>query len=102
MAETNLNSTRTTIRDDAGVPQNLLYAGIVVGLLLVFFGVGLLVVGRSSLLSSLMTCVGFGIVLASFGSKAGGSWAGWSATGAGAMAVILFLILEYYLSLIHI
>src|ERR1700745_3728128 len=81
---------------DNGVPENLVYAGIIVGLLLISFGIGLLVVGKASLLSSLMTCVGFGIVLASFGSKAGGAWAGWTATGAGAMAILLFLILEQY------
>ena len=73
-----------------------MYAGIVVGLLLILIGIGLFIAGKASLLSSLMTCVGFGIVLASFGSKAGGSWAGWSTTGAGAMAVLLFLLLQHF------
>ena len=69
----------------AGVPQNLVFAGIVVGLILVLGGIGLSFFGGNSIMSSLTTCVGFGLVLASFGSRAGGSWAGWSATGAGAM-----------------
>lgn len=81
---------------NSDVPKNLVYAGIIVGLLLVFFGIILLVEEKSSLLSSLMTCVGFGIVLACFGSKAGGAWAGWTATGAGAMAIILFLVLMHF------
>jgi hypothetical protein len=71
-------------------------AGIVVGLLLALAGISLSIFGNNILLSSLMTCVGFGIVLVTFGSKAGGTWAGWSATGAGAMAIILFLLLEHY------
>ena len=80
-----------------GMPKHLVLAGIVVGLLLIFSGAGLLLVsGTPALLSSLMTCVGFGIVLAAFGSQAGGSWAGWTATGAGAMAIILFLVLEHF------
>jgi hypothetical protein len=81
---------------ERGIPQNLVMAGIVVGLLLVIGGIGLSIFGNNVLLSSLMTCVGFGIVLVTFGSKAGGTWAGWSATGAGAMAIILFLVLEHY------
>jgi hypothetical protein len=67
-----------------GVPPRLVYWGVFVGLFLILLGIGLLYVGRGSLLSSLMTCVGFGIMLASFGSKASGKWAGWTVTGAGA------------------
>jgi len=84
------------IDQDRGVPPNLLYAGVIVGLLLIFVGIGLLFFGRGSLLSSLMTCVGFGVVLASFGARAGGSWAGWTVTGAGALAIALFLLLQHY------
>ena len=62
------------------LPSNLIYIGIIVGLILIAAGISLLVTGRPSLLSSLMTCVGFGIVLVAFGSTAGGSWGGWSAT----------------------
>jgi hypothetical protein len=79
-----------------GVPPRLVYWGVFVGLFLILLGIGLLYVGRGSLLSSLMTCVGFGIMLASFGSKASGKWAGWTVTGAGATAIALFLVLQYY------
>jgi hypothetical protein len=78
------------------VPIGLVYVGVVVGLILIFLGIGLLSYGRGSLLSSLMTCVGFGIVLASFGSTAKGTWAGWTVTGAGALAIVLFLVLQHY------
>ncbi|WFU54643.1 hypothetical protein QA639_34415 [Bradyrhizobium pachyrhizi] len=78
------------------IPQNLIYAGVIVGLALIFFGIGLWSYGRGSQLSSLMTCVGFGLVLASFGSTAKGGWAGWTVTGAGALAIVLFLILQHY------
>ena len=77
-------------------PLNLTYAGVVVGCLLIFVGIGLFSFGRAPLLASLMTCVGFGLVLASFGSTAQGSWAGWSVTGSGAMAIVLFLVLQHY------
>ncbi len=89
-------SAKMGISPESGVPQNLVYAGIAVGLALILFGFSPLVAGKSSLVTSLMICVGFGIVLASFGSRAGGSWAGWTATGAGAMAVFPFLILQHY------
>ena len=81
--------TKRPTSPDPGVPRHVVLAGIVVGLLLIFLGVGFLCFGRSSLLSSLMTCVGFGLVLASFESKASGSWAGWTATGSGALAIVL-------------
>lgn len=86
------------IKEDRGVPQNLVIGGVAVGLLLVLLGVALLLAGKTSLIISLMTCVGFGLVLAAFGSKAGGAWGGWTATGAGAgaMSILLFLILQHY------
>lgn len=75
---------------------NLTYAGVAVGCVLIFVGIGIFSMGRAPLLASLMTCVGFGLVLASFGSTAQGSWAGWSVTGSGAMAIVLFLVLQHY------
>jgi hypothetical protein len=83
-------------RPEAGVPQHLAYAGIAVGLLMIFAGMGLLWFNRPSLQASLMTCVGLGLVLVCFGTRAGGTWSGWSATGAGAMVVLLFGLLEHY------
>ncbi len=89
-------SRSTTASDDGGVPPHLVYVGILVGLLLVFLGTALLLVLSNALPSYLTICVGFGLVLASFGSRAGGVYAGLSATGAGAMALILFLALMYF------
>ncbi len=85
-----------TNNSERPIPLGLVVVGVVVGLVLIFLGIGLLFYGRGSLLSSLMTCVGFGIVLASFGSTAKGTWAGWTVTGAGALAIVLFLVLQHY------
>ena len=85
-----------TNESERAIPLGLAVAGVIVGLILIFLGIGLLFYGRGSLLSSLMTCVGFGIVLASFGSTAKGTWAGWTVTGAGALAIVLFLVLQHY------
>jgi hypothetical protein len=86
----------TGVRDDHGVPPNLVLLGISVGLILACGGVAMIAFNKAPLLASLTTCVGFGLVLASFGSRAGGAWGGWSATGAGAMAIFLFLLLMHY------
>lgn len=67
-----------------------------VGLFLVLLGTAILLLGRSQTASSLTICVGFGLVLAAFGAKVAGNWAGWSVTGAGAMAVVLFLMLQQF------
>lgn len=85
-----VNEVRTS------TPVNLTYAGVGVGCVLIFVGIWIFSMGRAPLLASLMTCVGFGLVLASFGSTAQGSWAGWSVTGSGAMAIVLFLVLQHY------
>jgi hypothetical protein len=78
------------------VPEDLVYWGVIVGLLLACGGGLLILLGRTTpQLATLMTCVGFGIVLASFGARAAGTYKGWSATGAGALTVMLFLLLWY-------
>jgi hypothetical protein len=84
------------ISHDHGVPKDLIYFSIVIGLLMVIAGIGLIIAGKPSVSSTLMTCVGFGLLLVAFGSRASGSWGSWSATGAGAMAVLLFLLLQHY------
>lgn len=71
-------------------------SGTLVGLFLVVLGTGILFLGRNPVASSLTICVGFGIVLAVFGTQVSGRWAGWSATGAGATAVLLFLVLQQF------
>lgn len=77
-------------------PERYVIFGVGVGIFLVLLGTAILFLGRSQVASSLTICVGFGLVLAAFGAKVSGSWAGWSVTGAGAMAVLLFLVLQYY------
>ncbi len=77
-------------------PEKYFYAGVAVGLFLVLLGTAILLLGKSQVASSLTICVGFGLVLAAFGAKIAGTWAGWSVTGAGAMAVLLFLVLQQY------
>jgi hypothetical protein len=78
------------------LPITLIYLGVVVGMILILIGIALMAVGRGSLLSSLMTCVGFGLVLAALGATASGSWAGWTVGGAGALALVLFFALEHF------
>lgn len=77
---------------ESGVSPTLVIGGVAVGLILILLGLWFLWENKVSLLSSLLTCVGFGLVLASFGSKAGGSWAGWTTTGAGAMTIVLSFV----------
>lgn len=77
-------------------PERYVIFGVGVGLFLVLLGTAILFFGRNQVASSLTICVGFGLVLAAFGARVSGSWAGWSVTGAGAMAVLLFLVLQYY------
>lgn len=96
MAEKQNNSDKSALRDAGIIPPHLLYAAVVVGLALIFCGIGLLFLGQGSQLSALMTCVGFGLVLAAFGSNARGEWAGWTVAGAAALAIVLFLILQQF------
>lgn len=81
------------VQHENNFPRDLVRLGVGVGILFVVVGIVLLLFDGDRTVSALTICVGFGLVLAAFGSKAGGAWAGWSATGAGAMAIILFLLL---------
>ncbi|WP_299818626.1 hypothetical protein [uncultured Roseibium sp.] len=78
------------------ISERQMMAGVLVGLFLVVLGTAILFMGRNQVASSLTICVGFGIVLAMFGTQVSGRWAGWSATGAGATAVLLFLVLQQF------
>ncbi|POF30565.1 hypothetical protein [Roseibium marinum] len=78
------------------ISERQMLAGVFVGLFLVVLGTTILFMGRNQVASSLTICVGFGIVLAMFGTQVSGRWAGWSATGAGATAVLLFLVLQQF------
>jgi hypothetical protein len=86
----------------SGFPERYIVFGVFVGLFLTLLGVGILALGPLWSLGStgsaaaLTICVGFGIILAAFGARASGTWAGWSAAGAGAMAALLFLLLQKF------
>src|SRR5262245_59367695 len=81
------------VTDDPGVPQGLAYWAIVVGLVLTAAGAAIIILtDRAPQVGVLMTCVGFGIILAAFGSRAAGGWQKLTATGAGALAIGLFVI----------
>ncbi len=83
-------------RPENGFPEKYIIFGVGIGIFLVLLGTVILFLGKNQVASSLTICVGFGLVLAAFGAKVAGSWAGWSATGAGAMAVLLFIMLQQY------
>jgi hypothetical protein len=85
------------LSDDGGMPRELVFWGIAVGIMLTACGAAMMaLLPQVSNLGALMTCVGFGIVLAAFGARAAGTWQSWSIVGSGAMAVMLFLLLELY------
>jgi hypothetical protein len=84
------------VTDDAGVPPGLVYWAIVVGLVLSAAGVVIIVTESAAHLGALTTCVGFGIILAAFGSRAASGWQKLSATGSAALAIGLFLIYQQY------
>ncbi|MDQ0133530.1 HEAT repeat protein [Neorhizobium galegae] len=84
------------LKPENNFPEHYIILGIGVGLFLVLLGTGILLFGKNQVASSLTICVGFGLVLAAFGAKIAGSWAGWSVTGAGAMTVLLFIVLQQY------
>jgi hypothetical protein len=87
------------LQDDTGVPRDLAGWGIVVGLIIATGGAAMVVLFARlpQALAALTLCVGFGIVLASFGSRATGTWGGFAVVGAGALAVVLFLLLEHFI-----
>lgn len=81
---------------DKGVPENLRYIGIGVGLLLLFGGLGSMAISSKLYgISVLAVCVGFGITLAVFGSQANGKFLHFNLVGSGATAVALYLLLYY-------
>jgi hypothetical protein len=85
------------VADDTGVPQELVYWAIAVGIVLSAAGVAsIIITEKAAHLGALTTCVGFGIILAAFGSRAAGGWQKLSATGSGALAIGLFLLYQQY------
>lgn len=84
-------------RTDAGIPPNLRYIGIVVGLLLLCGGFGAMFISNKLYgVGVLLVCVGFGITLAVFGSQASGKFLSFNMVGGGATAVALYLLLYSY------
>ncbi len=87
------NPPAVHINDDTGVPPRLVAATIAVGSVLIAVGCSVFLWGnKSPTYAVLLTCVGLAMILAAVGSRAAGSWRSWSATGAGALAILLFLI----------
>jgi hypothetical protein len=88
-----------SIDSDGGVPRGLAGWGIVVGLIIAGGGAAMVVFFAQvpQALAALTLCVGFGIVLAAFGSRAAGNYGGFAVVGAGGLAVVLFVLLEHYL-----
>jgi hypothetical protein len=79
---------------DAGVPANLQYIGIIVGVAMLAGGFFAMIFNdRLYGVGVLLVCVGFGITLAVFGSRASGVFLNFNLVGGGAMAVALYLLL---------
>jgi hypothetical protein len=86
--------------DDRGMPPQLVFWGIIVGFVLVIVGTSILVLYPERVplpMTSLTVCIGFGLVLAAFGSRAQGAWGGFAVVGAAALSIVLFLLLQRYL-----
>lgn len=86
--------------DDPGMPQQLVFWGIIVGFVLVVVATAFLVLYPERVplpMTSLTVCIGFGLVLAAFGSRAQGAWGGFAVVGAAALSIVLFLLLQRYL-----
>jgi hypothetical protein len=90
------NSGGPALRDDGGVPVGLTNGAIAAGLALIAIGVGIMAFASARLFNagSLAMCIGFGLVLAAFGTRAAGTWQTWSVAGSGGIAIVLFLLLQ--------
>jgi hypothetical protein len=94
------NVNTASLDQDRGMPDGLTYWAIGVGLLIAAGGtlITVLFVPPVPLaLAALTLCVGFGIVLAAFGSRVAGNWGGFAVVGAAAVAIVLFLLLQHYI-----
>lgn len=79
---------------DQGVPVNLHYAGIAVGLVMLAGGFAVLIFNQQLYsVGALLICVGFGIALAVFGARANGTLLNFNVVGGGALAIVLYLLL---------
>ncbi len=84
------------LADDGGVPAGLTTISIAIGLVLIVAGASMMgfVYPRLFNAGSLAMCIGFGLVLAAFGTRAAGTWQTWSVAGSGGIAIVLFLLLQ--------
>src|SRR4051794_36216990 len=80
---TPLPERRSDIREDPGMPPQLIYLAVVVGLVMIAGGLAMLNFMKDVPypLPGLAFCVGFGLVLAAFGARAGGQWSGFALVG---------------------
>jgi hypothetical protein len=72
------------------------YVALIAGLLIAGFGFYYTTLSPSYWqLAALAACIGFGIILVAFGTHVHGSYRGWTVVGAGAMAIVLYLVLAF-------
>jgi hypothetical protein len=85
-----------TLADDSGVPAGLTTIAIGIGFVLIVVGAAIMafVYPRLFNAGSLAMCIGFGLVLAAFGTRAAGTWQTWSVAGSGGISIMLFLLLQ--------
>jgi hypothetical protein len=84
----------TTKKVTANRDRWLMYIGIFSGIGLLIFGVVLFFMSVS--IWTLACCIGFGLILASFGTSADIKYKGMTIAGGGAIAIILYLLLHFY------
>lgn len=82
---------------DPEVPKELWYIGLGISLLLILAGLfGMAIYDRLYSVGALAVCIGFGIVLVIFGTRASGNFLTFAVVGSGAMAIALYLLLRSY------
>lgn len=78
------------------IPRGMEYVALIAGLIIAGFGFYYITLSSSYWqLSALAVCIGFGIILVAFGTHVHGSYRGWTVVGAGAMAIVLYLVLAF-------
>lgn len=82
---------------DQGFPVGLTYTGLAVGVGLLAAGLGTMVYSIQLYgIGVLSLCIGLAITLAVFGNRAEGTIFRFNVAGAGAMAIVLYLLLLFY------
>lgn len=90
------STTPPKIQDDHGVPLHLVYSCVLVGLLLTVCSAPFVLSASAYTVSAnfaaLIACIGLGLVLVAFGTRAAGTWKSWAVTGGDAVALVLFWV----------